>query len=61
MHRNTFTEAMTWLEIHGNDNASLDRWKALVEAGGPEQAVQNQRRRRPRRRRGKTAVVNPKS
>jgi len=61
MHRNTFTEAMTWLEIHGNDNASLDRWKALVEAGGPEQTVQNQRRRRPRRRRGKTAVVNPKS
>ena len=61
MHRGAFAEAMTWLEIHGDDDASLDRWKTLVRAGGPEQAVVKRRRRRPRRRRGKTAAVNPES
>ena len=61
MHRGAFAEAMTWLEIHGDDDASLDRWKALVKAGGPEQTVVKRRRRRPRRRRGKTAAVDPES
>ena len=54
MHRGAFTEAMTWLEIHGDDDASLDRWKALVAAGGPKPAAKR-RRRRPRRRK-KTVV-----
>ena len=61
MHRGAFAEAMTWLEIHGDDDASLDRWKALVAAGGPDQPVVKRRRRRPRRRRGKTAVEGGES
>jgi poly(A) polymerase len=56
MHRGAFTEAMTWLEIHGDDDASLGRWKTLVAAGGPEQSAAKRRRRRPRRRWKKTAV-----
>ena len=61
MHRGAFAEAMTWLEIHGDDDTSLDRWKALVAAGGLEKTAVKRRRRRPRRRRGKTAVVSPES
>ena len=61
MHRGACTEAMTWLEIYGDDDASLDRWKALVAAGGPELAVVKRRRRRPRRRRGKSADASPES
>ena len=56
MHRGAFADAMTWLEVHGDDDASLGRWRALVAAVGPEQPVVKRRRRRPRRRRGRTAV-----
>ena len=52
MHRSAFTEAMTWLDIHGIDGASLERWTALVAAGGPKPSTTKRRRRRPRRRRG---------
>jgi len=55
MHRGAFTEAMTWLEIHGDDDTSLGRWKALVAAGGPKQTAAKRRRRRSKRLK-KTAV-----
>ena len=50
MHRSAFADAMTWLEIHGNDDESLERWKPLVAAGGPKPPTMKRRRRRPRRR-----------
>ena len=54
MHRGAFGEAMTWLEIHSDDDVSLGRWKAHLALGKPEQSVVKRRRRRPRRRKGKT-------
>ena len=60
MHRSAFAEAMTWLDIHGNDDASHQRWIALVAAGGPKPTTTKRRRRRPRRRRGRSGVGDPK-
>ena len=54
MHRGAFGEAMTWLEIHSDDDVSLGRWKTHLALGEPEQSVVKRRRRRPRRRKGKT-------
>ena len=49
IHRRAFQEAMTWLEIHGNDLKSLERWKSLAASASLKQP-KVKRRRRPRRR-----------
>ena len=50
LHRGSFDDAMTWLEVHGDDAETLVRWKELQESGGPSRASKK-RRRRPRGRR----------
>jgi len=61
MHRGAFTEAMTWLEIHGDDDGALERWKALAAAGEPEHRATKRRRRRPRGRRTTTGQKTPEA
>ena len=48
IHRGAFEDALTWLDVHGEDSESLERWRALVTNGGPQEA---RRRRRSRGRR----------
>jgi poly(A) polymerase len=50
LHRGSFDDAMTWLEIHGDDPEALARWTELRASGGPSRASKK-RRRRPRGRR----------
>ncbi len=50
LHRGSFDDAMTWLEVHGDDPEALARWKELQATGGPGRTAKK-RRRRPRRRR----------
>ena len=50
LHRGSFDDAMTWLEVHGDDAESLNRWKELNSTGGPKR-TSKKRRRRPRGRR----------
>ena len=59
MHRGTFREALTWLEIHGSAPEVLEHWRGFIEAAGAEGAQADAadapppaRRRRRRRRRG---------
>ena len=47
--RASLPDALTWLEIHGNDPAALARWQDLVAHG--VRAPRRRRRRRGRRRR----------
>src|SRR5574338_93082 len=52
MHRPTFIEAMTWMDIHGSHPEAVQHWRgARAEAG--EDFVSDQRPRRRRRRRGR--------
>jgi poly(A) polymerase len=59
MHRNTFRDALTWLEIHGESPELVDHWKSLAASAGPPEQVPEagqepgifKRRRRRRRRR----------
>jgi poly(A) polymerase len=59
MHKGTFREALTWLEIHGQAPEAVAEWRALVEQAGapgeePEGDAEGDRpRRRRRRRRGR--------
>jgi poly(A) polymerase len=61
MHKGTFREALTWLEIHGQSPEVLAEWQALVasaaegrEAEGEAEGDHSDRpRRRRRRRRGR--------
>jgi hypothetical protein len=54
-HRGPFREAMTWLEIHGQQPEVLEHWRGFLEAAqtfeGEEAEGQPPRRRRRRRRR----------
>jgi poly(A) polymerase len=61
IHRSAFSDALTWLAIHGNVPAAVDSWRAFVTesasdrgagAREPEEGVVPRRRRRRRRRRG---------
>lgn len=53
MHRPTFSEAMTWMDIHGSYPEAVQHWRgARAEAGEEFVADQRPRRRRRRRRRG---------
>ena len=36
MHRGSFEEALTWLEIHGQTPAVLEHWRGFIEALGPQ-------------------------
>ncbi len=57
-HRGPFTEAMTWLDIHGRAPEVLEHWRGFMEAAAtfepgieaPEEAPPKRRRRRRRRR-----------
>ncbi len=51
IHRGAFDDAMTWLEVHGEDATSVERWQALVASGGSREAQKPRRRRRSRGRR----------
>ncbi len=46
----SFPEALTWLEIHGGDEAALERWQQHVEQGPPPPPRRKRRRSRRRRR-----------
>ena len=53
MHRHTFAEAMTWMDIHGRYPEAVRHWTgARAEAGDTIVPEQRPRRRRRRRRRG---------
>jgi poly(A) polymerase len=53
MHRPTFAEAMTWMDIHGQYPEAVQHWRgARAEAGAEMVVEQRPRRRRRRRRRG---------
>ena len=58
MARGAFADALSWMDIHGNDPDALARWTALADAGGAppprEGAKRRRRRRRGGRRRGST-------
>ena len=56
MHRGSFQEALTWLEIHGGVPEALEHWRGFIEAAGtlespPDDTGLRPRRRRRRRRR----------
>jgi poly(A) polymerase len=58
MHRGPFLEALTWLEIHGQEPEVLEHWRGFIEAaktfeaeGAAAEAPPPRRRRRRRRRR----------
>ena len=60
MHKGTFREALTWLEIHGQAPEAVAEWRALVEHASAHPAEQSageevadRPRRRRRRRRGR--------
>lgn len=61
MHRSTFADAMTWMDIHGQYPEAVQHWRDVREAAGdeivPEQ--RHRRRRRRRRRRGPRPGVVP--
>jgi poly(A) polymerase len=53
MHRSTFAEAMTWMDIHGQFPEAVEHWRGARDAAGDEIVPdQRPRRRRRRRRRG---------
>jgi len=61
VHRHVFSDALTWLEIHGDDPALVEHWKSVQDGarrppteGGPAEGdlpFRHRRRRRRRRRR----------
>jgi poly(A) polymerase len=64
-HRHIFREALTWLEIHGRSQATVEHWITVLAQRGAEQAIEGtsevmppsvgRRRRRRRRRRPRSA------
>ena len=65
MHKGTFREALTWLEIHGQAPEAVAEWQALVaHSGAPAEAgegVEPERDDRPRRRRRRRGRRRPPS
>jgi len=60
MHKGTFREALTWLEVHGQAPEAVAEWRAFTEHAGAHPAEQGEGegegdrpRRRRRRRRGR--------
>src|SRR5690606_39027906 len=35
MQRSSFADALTWLEIHGDDPEAVEHWRGFIEAAGP--------------------------
>jgi poly(A) polymerase len=63
MHRGSFREAMTWLEIHGGAPDVVEHWRGFIEAAGTyegdaESASKPRRRRRRRRRRFRSSPTS---
>jgi poly(A) polymerase len=59
MHRHTFQETMTWMDIHGRDAEAVEQWRSLQQSAaheGEEFTHERPRRRRRRRRRRVRAV-----
>ena len=50
VQRGAFTDAMTWLEMHGIDPDAVERWKVVASKGGGPAPAGPKRRRRRRRR-----------
>lgn len=59
MHRHTFEETMTWMDIHGRDDETVARWRTLRETATHEgeRFIQGRPRRRRRRRRRRVRAV----
>ena len=53
MARSAFADALSWMDIHGNDPDALARWTALADAGGVPPTREGAKRRRRRRRGGR--------
>jgi poly(A) polymerase len=55
MHRGSFRDALTWLEIHGQAPEAVEHWRGFIEAAGTYEgeAQEHDRPRRRRRRRGR--------
>jgi poly(A) polymerase len=51
MHRSTFAEAMTWMDIHGQFPEAVEHWRDVRQAAGDEIVPEERQRRRRRRRR----------
>ncbi len=49
MARSAFSDALSWMDIHGNDPEALARWTAQADAGGTPRREGAKRRRRHRR------------
>lgn len=59
MHRSTFADAMTWLDIHGRDPEAVTHWRGLRDAAGADFVSEERPRRRRRRRRGRGRGPRP--
>lgn len=62
MHRASFREALTWLEIHGHAPEALEHWRGFLEAAGTfegDEAVERPPARRRRRRRRRRPFRTP--
>jgi poly(A) polymerase len=67
LHRSSFAEALTWLDVHGDRPDVVDHWMQLQTQGAPSNDVGDQsgtgpgpfRRRRRRRRRPRSPYVAP--
>jgi poly(A) polymerase len=63
IHRGSFQEALTWLEIHGQAPEVLEHWRGFVEAARtfevPDTAAPAPSRRRRRRRRRPVRSTSP--
>lgn len=63
VHRSSFQDALTWLEIHGEAPDALAFWKGLLEGaraeGTPSDGQPRRRRRRRRRRRPGQSSTEP--
>ncbi|MGE5814984.1 MAG: polynucleotide adenylyltransferase PcnB [Acidobacteriota bacterium] len=53
MHRPTFAEAMTWMDIHGTYPEAVQHWRGARAEAGDEIVPDQRPRRRRRRRRGR--------
>jgi poly(A) polymerase len=58
MHRSTFAESMTWMDIHGRYPEAVQHWRELRESTGAD-IIPDQRPRRRRRRRRRARLSPP--
>lgn len=53
VHRHTFEQAMTWMDIHGHDPELIAFWRGLRATTSPHEQLREGHHRRRRRRRGR--------